>query len=823
MAGQSWAEIPGRGPEKAKGGGVDFFSIQSRAKRKKALLLAVAAPATVLSALLIYLALTVCLALALAEGRFEGLPAFIYGSPPLILAARPILIVCGGLALLFLMAADYRTRAVRRGGGHYIAGILGAIPLEEPGNLAEKRFMTAVEEMSVAAGRPQPRLYLLPEEKMINSLTAGLGQRDAVIIVSRGALDYLTIDELRALAAHEFARLLNGDFALKFYARGWNGGMSVFYFIAMMIWFFLAMLVLSGALPLAIIRDGLSSSMASLLGFALVLTAGIWLAKAGPGAVLASLGRNDDDLADAFAAQFSRDPKSFAAVLKKAGGMAGVKLSPRWARPDLGRLLMVDPSAFDLPAPDDKPKLKFGEVLAEIIMLVSGFTEIFQSRRGLEERIKSLEPDWGGSFIKIRVVGPEDGFQEAEPPDGGGCGKRSSAGNYRLLIDKLRSAPQNWRGLLMTAMAAKGGGPGLGLSFRRALGRPLEAFVRFRPNWPEGVRQAALRTERVSALVCAVLLGDDAAARAGQLRIIESALGRAAAADSARLWSELEPELRLPALDLAYPALMGLPVSVRFQLGKVLKELVSADRRVDYFELAVLMRLNKPLSLGPIFTAPGDSPPASAGSRVEWRPGLERSEAGISKIGADSLTALSALAYLGGGGLKKAEAAFNAGLSFLGPEIGRPELAAKPGGLEIAQVLESLGGAPLKIRKDLLLAATAVCLDDGQISREEYLLAYALAAALNMAPAAPGDPREPRFPKAELVPPLFQPGLLANLGFWGGLKMSGGGLVVISITALLFALDKGYSGRIPAALFFSGLMLLGLAEYIYPGGNRPEE
>ena len=56
-------------------------------------------------------------------------------------------------------------------------------------DLAERRLLNVVEEMSIAAGLPVPAVYVLDDEPEINAFAAGLTTNDAVVAVSRGALD----------------------------------------------------------------------------------------------------------------------------------------------------------------------------------------------------------------------------------------------------------------------------------------------------------------------------------------------------------------------------------------------------------------------------------------------------------------------------------------------------------------------------------------------------------------------------------------------------------------------------------------------------------
>src|SRR6185369_14103779 len=78
----------------------------------------------------------------------------------------------------------------------------------------ERRLLNVVEEMAIASGVPVPAVYVLDDEPAINAFAAGLTTSDAVVTVSRGALDKLTRDELQGVVGHEFSHILNGDMRL---------------------------------------------------------------------------------------------------------------------------------------------------------------------------------------------------------------------------------------------------------------------------------------------------------------------------------------------------------------------------------------------------------------------------------------------------------------------------------------------------------------------------------------------------------------------------------------------------------------------------------
>ncbi|SUA36596.1 heat shock protein HtpX [Neisseria zoodegmatis] len=96
-------------------------------------------------------------------------------------------------------------------GGHVVAQALGGVRITRTSaGLSERRLLNVVEEMAIASGVRMPKVYILPEWNL-NAFAAGMSERDAVIGITRGAVQAFNRDELQAVVAHEFSHILNGD------------------------------------------------------------------------------------------------------------------------------------------------------------------------------------------------------------------------------------------------------------------------------------------------------------------------------------------------------------------------------------------------------------------------------------------------------------------------------------------------------------------------------------------------------------------------------------------------------------------------------------
>src|SRR5690606_27984221 len=79
---------------------------------------------------------------------------------------------------------------------------------------AERQLVNIVEEMAIASGIPVPELFVLDEEAAINALVAGYRPTETCVIVTRGAMEQLSRDEMQGVIAHEFSHVFNADMRL---------------------------------------------------------------------------------------------------------------------------------------------------------------------------------------------------------------------------------------------------------------------------------------------------------------------------------------------------------------------------------------------------------------------------------------------------------------------------------------------------------------------------------------------------------------------------------------------------------------------------------
>jgi len=77
----------------------------------------------------------------------------------------------------------------------------------------EPELYNLLENLSIAAGRPMPRLAIM-ETPALNAFASGVDENSYTVSVTRGLLDALEKDELEAVLAHELTHIENRDVRL---------------------------------------------------------------------------------------------------------------------------------------------------------------------------------------------------------------------------------------------------------------------------------------------------------------------------------------------------------------------------------------------------------------------------------------------------------------------------------------------------------------------------------------------------------------------------------------------------------------------------------
>ncbi len=209
--------------------------------------------------------------------------------------------------IIVALGALYEYLQLTKGGRSVAEALGGRQLIPNSADEAEKRLLNVVEEMSIASGILTPTVYLL-EDNSINAFAAGLTIDDAVIGITKGAVEKLDRDELQGVIAHEFSHVFNGDMRLNMNLSATLYGITLIAMIGELIVRHLRIRSSSQS------KKSGGNSLA-LLGFGLLAIGyvGVFFASM----IKASVSRNREYLADATAVQYTRYPAGIAGALKK--------------------------------------------------------------------------------------------------------------------------------------------------------------------------------------------------------------------------------------------------------------------------------------------------------------------------------------------------------------------------------------------------------------------------------------------------------------------------------------------------------------------------
>ena len=188
------------------------------------------------------------------------------------------------------------------GGQGVVTSMAGA---REVSKQQEPFLYNTVEGLSIAAGKPMPKVYII-ETEVPNAFAAGRNPQNSIIAVTRGLMNRLNRQELEGVIAHEMAHINNYDVLLATVAIVLAGTIVFVSVIARNMVFFGGM--------------GRSRSSKGGQGQLIALVVLIFLAILAP--IFAQLlkfaiSRQREYLADATAADFTGYPEGLASALEK--------------------------------------------------------------------------------------------------------------------------------------------------------------------------------------------------------------------------------------------------------------------------------------------------------------------------------------------------------------------------------------------------------------------------------------------------------------------------------------------------------------------------
>ncbi|OZB05441.1 MAG: hypothetical protein B7X54_05420 [Idiomarina sp. 34-48-12] len=302
-------------------------------------------------------------------------------------------------------------------GGHVVAESLGGVRIEPNStDPLERRILNVVEEMAIAANMPVPAVYLLPNEANINAFAAGYESKDAVIGLTRGAVETFSREQLQAVVAHEFSHILNGDMRLNIRLIAALAGILLIAHVGR--------IFLHSARFSSSRRRGNGNAL-PLVGLALFIIGyiGVFFGNI----IKAAVSRQREYLADAAAVQFTRNPEALSGALQQIGAR------------EYG-------SKIDHANADETAHLFFGQALS------SWFT-LMATHPPLDKRIKRIQPSWNGRYPKPnKAMVQSVAEQQASQPQPTALNRLAMLALPALLLERVRSpqqAPQFIRDMMI--------------------------------------------------------------------------------------------------------------------------------------------------------------------------------------------------------------------------------------------------------------------------------------------------------------------------------------------------------------------------------------
>ena len=533
---------------------VSFFTRQDHARRQTVLLVFL----LMVAVALIVLALNVAVYLALVYTDEIEAGARAWLEEPWPWAITIVTVVA------ILTASLARLRRLRSG-GTAVAEMVGGRPVDLAAWIpSEKRLINVVEEMAIASGIPVPRLYILDDEHGINAFVAGYKPTEAVMVVTRGALEKLERNELQGLVAHEFSHILNGDMRLNIRLMAILAGITI--------------IGTTGRVMLNPSRKARGSSrvrgssrsggakgpgqflviyMAIALSLLIIGYIGLFFGRI----IKAAVSRQREFLADASSVQFTRDPD----------GIGGVLWQLRRSR---------KASLLQSGHAEDVSHMCFGPSI--------GTWALLATHPPIEVRLDRVNPGYVGRRAAAEIRKRRG--SEEKPAEGAATWERKPQPSPGPLMGFSGSAP--------VALATTAG------AVVQSIGNPTPAHVEYaaavRRRIPEPVLKAVHDPWAACQIVYALLMSD---VKQQVLKIALALVAHREGRDAAQavnhlagLLSPLGDAYRLPLFDLAIPALKRLPAEASTRFVDTAGKLIEVDRNVTLFEFVLLTLLRKQLS-----------------------------------------------------------------------------------------------------------------------------------------------------------------------------------------------------------------------------------
>ncbi len=429
------------------------------------------------------------------------------------------------VSAIVLLGSLYKIAALSGGGARVAEMMNGRLLVQGTQDLQEKKILNVVEEMAIASGTPVPPVYLM-EEPGINAFAAGFSPSDAVIGITRGAIQTLSRDQLQGVVAHEFSHILHGDMRINIRLIGVLHGIMVLGLIGYY-------LLRGGAYS----RRSKDSGGIVFLGLGLVVIG--FVGTFFGNLIKAAVSRQREFLADASAVQFTRNPDGIGGALMQIA-------------------THQQHSYLNNPNSAEISHALFEEGR------VSPLSGLYATHPPLDRRIRAILPNWDGDY--------ESGY------------KTSQATSHAPEQAAPRTAAENMSAILTgTILAGSSLFDQVGNPDSQNLKEANEVLARI----PSSFLEAAHEPHGARALVyCLTLHGNDSI-RQQQIELLSRQADDGVYEQLQRLLKDregLEADFRLPLVSIALSSLRQLSENQYTLFKRNFNELILIDKKISLLE-----------------------------------------------------------------------------------------------------------------------------------------------------------------------------------------------------------------------------------------------
>ena len=259
-----------------------------------------------------------------------------------------------GLVFALILAAGMSITSYRYGDRL----VLASTRAKEVSAEEQPRLHNIVEGLSIAAGIPKPKVYVVPEQAP-NAFATGRDPEHSSVAVTQGLLDTMNRVELEGVIGHELSHVVDRDILVGTVVATLAGAVILLSEFFMRTWWW------GGGRRRGSDSGGGAGAILFAVGIVLLV-----LAPIAAQVVRFSVSRQREYLADAQGALLTRYPPGLVSALRKIGAASGIPM--RSANNATAHLWLNQPSRIE----GDK---------------MGGIEKLFSTHPPIEDRIRRLE------------------------------------------------------------------------------------------------------------------------------------------------------------------------------------------------------------------------------------------------------------------------------------------------------------------------------------------------------------------------------------------------------------------------------------------------